>query len=567
MKKAFLVVVWAVFLVTSVAMALEIKHPVETDSKAFIKRVSAKIEPVLKEYSLAQWKATTTGKKEWYKRYEDKEIEYRKILSDKLDFKELEGLKKDYPKMMSKYAEYDPEITRQLDTLYLGFKENQIDPKLSETLVKMDSALEKKFNTFRAKINGVATPDNKIREILKTSTDMAERKATWEASKQVGSAVAADLIALAKKRNEAATKLGYKNYYVMMLDLQEQNEKEIFGLLDDLAKKTDKPYKALKKEIDDITAKRFGIKSSEVMPWHYEDVFFQEAPQTYSVSLDKYFKGKDILKIVRNYYAGMGMPVDDILKRSDLFERKGKEQHAYCMHLDRRGDIRILANIKPDEYWTNTMLHELGHAVYEKYLGKDLPFVLRQPSHTFTTEGIAEMFGRLTMDSEWLEANVDKKKTAEFEAMKGKLWNGLRAHMLIFARWVEVMAHFERGLYSNPDQDLNKLWWSLVEKYQLVKKPVGRDNPDWAAKIHIATAPVYYHNYILGEIFASQLTDYIKRNIVTSGHDPFIGEKKVGDYLKEKVFNPGDKLRWDELVKFSTGEKLTSKYFANQFIK
>ena len=31
--------------------------------------------------------------------------------------------------------------------------------------------------------------------------------------------------------------------------------------------------------------------------------------------------------------------------------------------------------------------------------------------------------------------------------------------------------------------------------------------PDWAAKIHIATNPVYYHNYMLGEMMASQLQD------------------------------------------------------------
>ena len=40
-------------------------------------------------------------------------------------------------------------------------------------------------------------------------------------------------------------------------------------------------------------------------------------------------------------------------------------------------------------------------------------------------------------------------------------------------------------MYGNPDQDLNKLWWDLVEKYQEIRRPEGRDAPDYAAKIHI----------------------------------------------------------------------------------
>ena len=71
------------------------------------------------------------------------------------------------------------------------------------------------------------------------------------------------------------------------------------------------------------------------------------------------------------------------------------------------------------------------------------------------------------------------------------------------------MVRFEQELYSNPDQDLNKLWWSLVEKYQFVEKPHKRAKADWAAKIHFTIAPVYYHNYMLGELLASQLHNYI----------------------------------------------------------
>ena len=80
-----------------------------------------------------------------------------------------------------------------------------------------------------------------------------------------------------------------------------------------------------------------------------------------------------------------------------------------------------------------------------------------------------------------------------------------RAALLVFARWVLVMTTFERGLYADPDADHDARWWDLVERFQLVRRAPGRRAPDWAAKIHFAVAPVYYQNYLYGELFASQL--------------------------------------------------------------
>jgi peptidyl-dipeptidase A len=131
------------------------------------------------------------------------------------------------------------------------------------------------------------------------------------------------------------------------------------------------------------------------------------------------------------------------------------------------------------------------------------------------------------------------------------------------------MYRFEKSLYENPDQDLNKLWWDLVEKYQMLKRPAGRNAPDWATKIHIATSPCYYHNYLLGELFASQMYYFIADKIYNKPNDinqSFVGNKKVGDFFINNVFNVGAKYYWNEMIEKATGEKLTAKYFAKQFI-
>jgi peptidyl-dipeptidase A len=142
-----------------------------------------------------------------------------------------------------------------------------------------------------------------------------------------------------------------------------------------------------------------------------------------------------------------------------------------------------------------------------------------------------------------------------------------RREQLIFARWTLVMLHFEKALYENPDQDLNKLWWDDVQRYQLVQRPASRDEPDWAAKPHFTIAPVYYHNYMLGELFAAQLRHVLAQQ---AGHQgpaatlDFNGRKPFGEFLKTKVFRPGSLLPWPEFVRSVTGENLTSRYFAEE---
>ena len=80
----------------------------------------------------------------------------------------------------------------------------------------------------------------------------------------------------------------------------------------------------------------------------------------------------------------------------------GKSQHAFCIDIDREGDVRVLCNVEPSERWMETMLHEFGHAMYDRECDRALPWLVRGAAHSLTTEGIAMLFGRLTRDPVWL---------------------------------------------------------------------------------------------------------------------------------------------------------------------
>jgi peptidyl-dipeptidase A len=460
-------------------------------------------------------------------------------------------------------------LARQLDVLYNAYLENQIEPELLKKIVDLGTQIEKSFSTFRGAIEGKKVTDNEIKEILKIETDSPKRKQAWLASKQVGAAVAGDLVRLVKLRNQAAQKLGFDNFHTLTLATGEQDAKELDQIFKGLYELTNEPFAKLKADLDRILADKYGVAADELMPWHYHDPFFQESPMVYDLDLDTYYQDKDVKELATKFYAGIGLQVDSILAHSDLYERQGKNPHAFSTDIDRQGDVRILCNLKNNEYWMETILHELGHGLYDKYHDLDAPFLLRRPAHSFTTEAIAMFFGRLSRNPLWMQQmlRLSDQQRGEIEKVSDKY---ARLKQLIFARWAMVMYEFEKQLYADPDQELNSLWWKLVEKYQFVKKPAGRDEPDWAAKIHFTIAPCYYHNYMLGELLASQLHHHLVHEVLGLESDQnvsYVGQKKAGTFLTEKVFQPGAVYRWNGMIERATSEPLTPKYFVQQFVK
>jgi peptidyl-dipeptidase A len=533
------------------------QEKMENRMKEFVASYETKAIPLYRESALASWNANITGTSEDFEKSEKASFGYAKIFTDSKAFAELKEIRESG-------LVRDSILARQIELLYNAYLGGQVDTSLIAQQIKMETGLSKMYANFRVNINGKQISDNEVEGILRNSTSSSDLKTAWEESKKIGPVVAADIIKLVKHRNTIAQKIGFSNFHEMSLKLSGQDPADVTKIFDELDNLTAGNFAGLKGDIDSYFAKLYKIPVSELRPWHYQNRYFQEAPEIYTVNFDKYYEKQDPVKLVSSFYEGIGLKVDAILEKSDLYEKPGKNQHAFCTDIDRAGDVRTLDNIRRDSYWMNTILHELGHGVYSYYNDMTLPFTLRDAAHTFTTEAIANMFGKLATDPQWMLSMgiIDAK---ESEKITGDSRKALRLQMLVFSRWAQVMYRFEKAMYENPDQNLNQLWWDLVSKYQLLTRPEGRDMPDWATKIHVALYPCYYHNYLLGELLASQLYSYINTNIANS--QSFTGEKAVGDYLKVKVFLPGARYYWNDMIEKATGEKLTAKYYAKQYVQ
>lgn len=527
-----------------------------------ISNTEAQVRPLNKESALAYWEMTTTGDTAAFTKYSNANMKVTEIYSNREVFAELKSIKE-------RGNIKDSILNRQLDILYNYFLSNQTDTALLNTIIKKTANLEKKYAEFRANYNGKTISDNEVENTLQSSVDNKELEGVWMAHKEIGPYVASDVIELIKLRNMVAVSLGYDNYHTMSLELSGQNPQEISSLFDELDSLTRGAFAQVKDEMDELFAKRYKVKKENLMPWHYQGRYFQESPQLYPVDLDKFYKGKSLEDLTSLFYMGIGLDVSKIMANSDLYEREKKNQHAYCIDIDSDGDVRVLCNIRDNESWMGTMLHEFGHAVYSQ--GHDIPenpYFLRNAAHTFTTEAVAMLFGRMSRNPEWIRQNIGISQE-EKDQIAENCYMSLRLQQLVFSRWVQVVYRFEKEMYANPDQDLNKLWWDLVEKYQMLKRPEQRNSPDWATKIHIALYPCYYHNYQLGELLASQMHYYITDHISKTGdykNECYVGNIEVGRWLSKFVFEPGMRYEWNEMIERATGEKLTAKYFAKQFV-
>lgn len=517
-----------------------------------VEDLEEKIRSIEVEFHRAYWDSQIQASPANDSRRAELEIELRRLKGDKEALAAIDDA-------LSTEL-HEPVLRRQLEVLHLSFTGNQMDEAQRAELVELATRVESDFAAFRPVIDGRRYSDNELTDILKESGDVDLRKRAWEASKEVGTVVADRVREIVRVRNQAARDLGFGDFYRMSLTLQEFDEDWLFEILGELEDLTNEPFARWKSSLDDKLRSRFGVRDIE--PWHYADPFFQALPADGSITLDPYLEDASAADLALKTFGAWGIDISRMLEVSDIYPKDNKCQHAFCLDIDRSGkDVRVLANVVPGEHWIEVMLHESGHAAYDMSVSPNLPYLLRRAAHTFVTEAIAISCGRLARDPAWLVeiAQLDRDLVG---SIADDLTRATYAHSLLFARWGLVMTHFERALYSDPEQDLDSLWWDLVERFQLV--PISAEVRDgkpgrWASKIHLAVAPVYYHNYLLGEMLASQLRSEIEREC-----GAFVASRNAGRWMTERIFVRGNEARWDRIVEDATGRPLSASDLARQ---
>src|ERR687886_2016328 len=325
--------------------------PVEI--RDFIASFEERLAPAEKASSEAWWALATTGTEEAQKKLVRAGMEYNRLFADKDEYELVKGWYEECHGLESSI------LRRQVEILYKTFAERQGDEETLRRIEELEAEANAIYGNHRGLVSGEEKSENQLREILRASDDSALRRKAWEASKSVGREVEGIVRELARLRNELARAEGYENHYARSLDLQEIEGNTLARIMEGLQTATNAPFRNFKRELDTALKERFGVEA--VMPWHHADPFFQsckhdlsavpypssrrdrrgafrtdsdrlisdqnsDASATAELDVDGYFRHRDLETLTRKTYDNLGLEVRDVLARSDLYERAGKDQ-------------------------------------------------------------------------------------------------------------------------------------------------------------------------------------------------------------------------------------------------
>src|SRR5438876_4571602 len=118
--------------------------------------------------------------------------------------------------LLTHQKELNDVIVRQLKQLLLNAAEGPMtNPELVAKRVGAETKQASLMNGFEFKLNGQKITANQIDDKLEKSTDLAERKAVWETSKEIGPALKENLVKLRGLRNGVAKEMNHSDYFAL----------------------------------------------------------------------------------------------------------------------------------------------------------------------------------------------------------------------------------------------------------------------------------------------------------------------------------------------------------------
>lgn len=553
--------------------------PLQERADRFLALVNAGYQALYAVSSEAQWKAATDVKP-----VHDAAAEWAGKAS--AAFNGNAALITEAKELLKHRGELNEATVRQLDRVLLmpyGAEGPMTNPKLVADRIAAETAQASTMNGFQFHLHGVPITANGIDKILAESTDLKERQAVWEASKEIGVPLKDGLVKLRDLRNGVARELGYPDYFSLQAQRYGMTTEELMALCAQVRKDLEPLYQQLHTWVKYEMAKKYGQPVPKKIPAHWiNNRWSQNWPGfVKGVDFDPYFKTwtpERIVKAAENFYVGLGFDAlpATFWQQSDLYpvktgDPRKKNAHASCWHIDLGKDIRSLMSVENNMQWFETCHHELGHGYYfMSYTRPEVPPLLRDGAAPFFHEGTGELIALATRQIPYLKAVGVLPQDYQADEMKVLLNDALEVAVPFIFWSCGTMPEWEARFYGKgmKAEAMNAEWWKLVSELQGVEPPGerGEQGCDPATKTHINDNPAYYYSYGLATVFKFQMHDHIARNLLHQ--DPratnYAGHKEVGAFLKS-VLAKGATEDWRKILKDATGEALSTRAMVEYF--
>ncbi len=492
---------------------------------------------------------------------------------------------KEARELLTHSAELTPLSVRELKQVLLNAAEGPMtNPFLVERRIQSETRQSSLLNSFQFKLNGKPITANEIDNLLSSSSDLKERKAVWEASKEIGKTLKENLMILRDLRNGVAGEMNYPDYFTLQVAPYGMTTDEMLKMNEQFMKDLRPLYLQLHTWVKYKLAEKYKQPVPDKIPAHWLNNRWAQnwTGLVEAADLDPYFKGKSaewVAKTAEDFYLGLGMQglPGSFWVKSDLYpvpkdSARKKNTHAWAYHIDLNLDIRSLMSIEPNAEWFFTAHHELGHGHYFlAYSRPEVPPLLRLGANPGFHEGIGELISLASSQVPYLQAKGILPN--DFKADKTAfLLDDALARSIPFIFFASgTMTHWEADIYAHQlePNDWNDRWWKYVSEFQGVEPPEKRSEEwaDYATKTHVNDAPAYYYNYAFATVLKFQLHDYIARKIL---HQPpqscnYDGNKEVGKWLSDNILKKGGTEDWHKVLKDATGEDISTRAMVDYF--
>lgn len=378
------------------------------------------------------------------------------------------------------------------------------------------------MNKFRPEFEGRQTTTIEIAKLLSECTNRARRQKAYESQKPVnGHLIEAGFLELVKLRHEFAQACGFDDFVSFSLEADELPA----TLFADWPAQVAQARPHVERTERDL-AERL-LNDTSLQPWDLRFVRAQLSP-----ALNHPIDPLAILKKTEDFFRTFGIDTTTMNITFDLFSRRNKSEWGYNFPISPREDTRILMNVAGQYHDYSVMLHETAHAIHSNHMSPDDHW-LNAGISGIVSEGFANCFGDLAMRPEVATMLAPDLSAQQLNSLR--LTKQFKS--LITLNFSIVNTLFDHAIYHRlptTQQQLTDLFWEVNS--QMTGKELWADEPVWGTTIHFTTHPIYFHNYVLGDVMAEALMQVFLRK---SGHADILEHRTdFAEFLLASIITP-----------------------------
>ena len=418
----------------------------------------------------------------------------------------------------------------------LGNDVKEAGIELSSPVKHLRDTIENDFAHNVIDFEGTSPRHDALLRVFQNASNRDRRESAWRAMNAIGNGADKKIERLFRTRNQEARKHRYNNYFALMFTGHQIPTADYLQLLQKIDSITADPYR----QILDFVRERLGRQDIEI--W---DIYAPYASVEEAVS--NFFTVDSQMDFIDAGLADMGFDLDKLPVYLAVNDDPEGVPFARTLIVHPPEDQRVVGNLNGGVRSAQMLMSALASALTAAYTTEQERLFASMQVEPWRA-GMQNLFASFCTDTLWLQKYMGVPRNVAENFGKAQ-----HDRFIIGLRLLLTDAMFEYEAYSNPDRDLNNLYWNLFERYTFL--PPHQDVKPWAADLSYVSQPLSLQWEMIGRLISRQTVAYLER---TNGK--LIGTQDTRSFLAQNYFRFGSRYPWTELLERGTGEPLNPDY-------